>query len=100
MSNYRARLKRLEAHSNYGFSDVLSWIKAGRYYDELTDTEKERYCLYSGFDRIGLEQVQGYFNALHTPLERKPEPPTQSELAERIQFVEQWFKQSQNEFDI
>lgn len=97
MLSYKARLKRLEAHSNEGYSDVLSWIKAGRYYDELSETEKERYCLYCGSDRIGLEQLEGYFNGLHFQLERKSDPPTPNELAQRIQSVEQWVEDVKKE---
>lgn len=97
MPNVKARLNRLEAHKSQNFADVLSWIQARRYYDELSDSEKDRYCLYRGSDRMGLEQVESYFNGLHFQLERNPPPPTAAELAARVKEVEEWFKQAQDE---
>ena len=99
MPNIKARLNRLEARHNQSFADVLSWIRAGRYYDELSDSEKERYCLYSNSDRLGLEQVNSYFNGLHFQLERNPIPPTPTQHAEIVKEIEEWFRQAQEEFN-
>ena len=99
MPNVKARLNRLEAQHNNSFADVLSWIRAGRYYDELSDSEKERYCLYRDSDRLGLEQVNGYFNGLHFQLERNPAPPTPTQHAATVKELEEWFKQAQAEYN-
>ena len=98
MTNIKGRLNRLEAQRRQGFADVISWIRAGRFYDELTSPERQRYCDYRGSDRLGFEQVEGYFyGGLHIPLERNPTPPTSAEIAERVRFVEQWFEQAKAE---
>ena len=99
MSNVKARLNRLEAQRNHSFADVLSWIRAGRYYDELSDSERERYCQYRNSDRLGLEQVEDYFNGLHFQLERNPPPPTPALHAETVKELEEWFRQAQEEFN-
>ena len=78
---------------------MLSWIQAGRYYDDLSDSEKDRYCLYRNSDRIGLEQVNGYFNGQHFQLERNPAPPTPIEHAARVKELEEWFKQAQADYN-
>ena len=99
MPNVKARLNRLEAQHSQGFADVLSWIRAGRYYDELSDSERERYCLYRGSDRMGLEQVEDYFNGLHFQLESNPPPPTPTQHAETVKELEEWFRQAQTDFN-
>ena len=97
--NVRQRLRRLEKGTGTPFADVLGWIRAGRYYDELSDSQKERYCLYRDCDRLGLEQVNGYFNGLHFRLERNPAPPTPTQHAETVKELEEWFRQAQAEFN-
>lgn len=99
MPNIKRRLNRLEAQHNNGFADVLSWIREGRFYDELSDSEKNRYCLYCGIDRMGLEQVEDYFNGLHFQLERNPAPPTPTQHAETVKKLEEWFRQAQAEYN-
>ena len=81
MPNVKARLNRLEARHNQSFADVLS------------------YCLYRDCDRLGLEQVNGYFNGLHFQLERNPAPPTPTQHAETVKELEEWFRQAQAEFN-
>ena len=97
--NIERRLNRLEARHSQSFTDVLSWIRAGRYYDELNDAEKERYCLYRNSDRMGLEQVCGYFVGLHFQLEHNPTPPTPTQHAETVKELEEWFRQAQAEYN-
>ena len=97
--NVRQRLRRLEKGTGTPFADVLGWIRQGKYYDELTPAERQRYCDYRGSDRLGFEQVEGYFcGGLHVRLKRNPAPPTSAELEERQQYVERWYREAKEEY--
>lgn len=101
MRSITRRINKLERQQAHNYADVVSWIREGRYYDELSDSEKERYCSYRNCDRIGLEQVVGYFfDGLHVPLERRPAPPTEAERVQRVKDIEEWFRRTQTEYNI
>ena len=93
----KTRLKRLEHKAiAEGFSDVLSWIHAGRFYDELTEEERKRYCQYQYGEGIE-EPPDGYFSKVfglpfdyHFRLEYKKKPLTEAEIKENIAFLDEY----------
>lgn len=94
--NVNSRLKRLERNATSGgdFADVLSWIRAGRFYDELDDSQKEKYCAYQGFPRKGMEDVENLIRGnLHIALEYKPKPLTEDEIKARIEEISAYMKE-------
>lgn len=93
----KTMLKRLERKANIGcFADVLSWIRAGRFYDELTEEEQKRYCLYQYGEGIE-EPPDGYFSKVfglpfdyHFRLEYKKKPLTEAEIRENVSFLDEY----------
>ena len=74
------RLTRLEAAGDDPV--VLGWIRQERFYDELTNDEKARYCCYycGSNDYRAVEEVLiAVGQGLHFQLERKLKPPSPSE---------------------
>ena len=69
---------------------IAGLIARGAYYDELTDEEKNAYCLYIGnSDREGFESILDYFHSgLHFRIEPKPKPATEAQFRENIREVE------------
>ena len=93
------RLKRLEIKANSGcFADVLSWIHAGRFFDELSPEEQERYCLYRYGENFTeppeayLAKVFGSLFNLHFKLEVKPKPLTQAEMKKQVEELDEYMK--------
>lgn len=86
----KKRLDALNKHDAERFSDVLLLIHQGKYYDDLTDEQKERYCLYKGSDRKIVEDVQFYLfdGNMHFLLEENELPPTTEEMKGIIDDVE------------
>ena len=90
--NYEKRLERLESRPAQQWSDVCCWVCQGRFYDELDEEQRARYCAYRGVDRTALEEVEhAVSGTLHFKLERKPEPPTPSKLREIADYIEETF---------
>lgn len=93
----KTMLKRLERKANSGcFADVLSWIRAGRFYDELTEEEQKRYCQYQYGEGIE-EPPDGYFSKVfglpfdyHFRLEYKKKPLTEAEIRENVSFLDEY----------
>lgn len=95
------RLKRLESMANNScFADVLSWVRAGRFFDELSPDEQERYCLYQYGEGIAKppESVFPFYN-LHFRLEYKPKPITPSEAAENVKDLDSYMKHRLEEYN-
>ena len=94
----RNRLKRLEKAINGQNAGVLGWIRAGRFYDELSPNEQTAYCLY----RYGMptHPDETMYRVMETPfdkhfrLEAKPQPLTQTEYAQRVQEVEAYIAEA------
>lgn len=89
--NISKRLDRLEQqHYGDGFGDLHAWERAGRLYSDLTDAERERFCLYWKMgDRKGFEQMYHTFGwSLDFPVccEKKYTP---EEWRERVREVEE-----------
>ena len=81
----RSRLARLQRATGESFSDVLRWITAGRFYDELNTKERERYAAYWHTTSKVLEELEiAVTSTIHKPLEQRPKPPTQEQHAEII----------------
>lgn len=53
--NLYKRLARLEAPRRQPFADVLELIAEHRYYDTLSDAQKDRYFEYIGESRVEAE---------------------------------------------
>lgn len=89
MTNYAGRLKKIEERTKTVDAHILVLIREGAFYDEITDEERDAYCVYRGCNRRAMEDIQNAVNlSLHFQLERKPKPPTREELAERIEEVQ------------
>lgn len=91
----RGRLLKLERQTTGGeYGDILQLIRKGLYYDELTPEQQKRYCHYHYGERFD-DVPEIYLGKLfdlqyneHFLLERRPPPPTQEEMRERIAEVE------------
>ena len=105
MRSVDSRLKKLENVKSRAFSDVLSLIREGRYYDELDDHQKDRYFQYHGHDRKATEEVYTMIcssfdrDPLHFKLEYKKRPPTRAEFEERVREVEAIFREYEEEYN-
>lgn len=97
MAQLKKRLERLE-NGGGKFGDVMDLIRKGKYYDDLTEAQKVRYCLYRyGTDHNPDEYLDKHFGHLfpdsprfdpHFQLERKPRPMTPAELEQEAQEVQ------------
>lgn len=93
MKNYDKRLKKLESNPAQQWRDVRCLICQGRYYDELSDEQRHRYCEYWGTERNAFEEVEtAVSGSLHFRLEPKPDPPTPSKLREIIKQLQTIFE--------
>ena len=91
--NLSLRLKRLERRRNIDEENILRIIDQGAFYDELTDKEKERYCLYRGVDQKTLEEVESYLNGnLHFLICRIDMSEAQP-IEDTAQEIENYFRQ-------
>ena len=82
MSRISNRLKRLEAHTAEQGSKAIVYrlIAENRFYDCLSEEERQLYADYKGIDRQALEQVNLLVcGNLHFELERNTAPPTAAE---------------------
>ncbi len=92
-NNYEKRLSRLEARPAQQWGDVRCWLCQHRFYDDLTETEQERYCEYRQVDKTAFEEVNlAVTGSLHIRLEPKPDPPTPSKLREIIKQIQSYLK--------
>lgn len=71
MRSFEKRLSLLEGKQLPDAVTVERWIAAGRFYDDLTDEEKEMYCSYKLVDREVFEEIEtAVTGTLHHRLER------------------------------
>ena len=95
MRNIERRLTRLEIQKGEQYSDVLALIKKGKYYDELTEAERERYAQYYYSGNVTAKTIKTMHEmmgiSLHFKLERKPKPPTPEEMEQRRREIEEYF---------
>ena len=93
MKNYDKRLKKLESNPAQQWRDVGCLICQGRFYDELSDEQRQRYCECRGIERNAFEEVEkAVSGSLHFQLEPKPDPPTPSKLREIIKQIQSYLK--------
>lgn len=95
MSRISNRLKRLEAHTAEQGSKAIVYrlITEKRFYDRLSEQERNLYCTYRNDDRQALEQVNLLVcGNLHFELERNAAPPTAAEHEQNIVEVESMVK--------
>ena len=96
MRSIESRLVRLESVRADPFSDVVSWIANQRRYNDLNDTERDRYALYHGVNRQAMEEVLiAVKGSLDNPLERRKPKPTPSELNQIIDLLESQILQNE-----
>lgn len=99
---FNNRLNKLESKRQIEHSSIIRLIKMGTFYDDLTDEQKDQYCLYRGIDRDVHEEMCQLINEecgvpyfvtrpLHFLLEPKPKPLTSKELQERVKEIEDYF---------
>lgn len=90
ISEIRRRIDKLERDTAADGTNlrILELIRAGAYYDELTDEEKELYAQHWNTDREALEEVNTLaVGSLHFQLTRLVQTRTIKRLNERIQEV-------------
>lgn len=69
------RLDKIQSLRGSDASRILQLIRAGAFYDEISEAEKDLYCEYRHFDRYAMEEVEQLVNGtLHFRLERIPAP--------------------------
>ncbi len=95
------RLNRLQKATNTEELHVLDLIASGVCYEDLSDEEKNAYCRYRGFDRIGLEEMHKVFaemtgTEVRTELERNPTPAEQKQMRADL---ERWVQESEEEYN-
>ena len=101
------RLKSLEqkTKNTNNYRDIINLIKAGAFYDEISEFEQIRYCEYLGFEKNVIEQVyksvfEENAEPLHIKLELKPKPPTEEEFKKIIAEVERIVKECEKNAEI
>ena len=90
ISEIKRRLKKVEEGTAADGTDlhILELIRAGAYYDELTEEEKELYAQHWKTDRDTLEEVNTLtLGSLHFRLTRLIPTRTIKRLNEHIQEV-------------
>lgn len=91
-SEIRRRIEKMERDTAADGTNlrILELIRAGAYYDELTEEEKELYAQHWKIDREALEEVNTQVvGSLHFQLTRFVPTRTIKRLNERIQEVEE-----------
>jgi hypothetical protein len=81
MATISRRLDRLEQTSG-PWSDIERLIEGRRFYDQLTERQKRRFCSMNGISRRDFEEIAlSLFGDLHLLL-TKFDQPTNKELAQ------------------
>ena len=97
---FEQRLKKLEGVDGQ-FNDVITIIREGTFYDELTPEMKQRYCLYQfGLDHHPekeISQIFGYDFDEHFRLEYKKKTPTAEDIKRSVEEVEKMIFDIKNE---
>ena len=90
----KSRLKKLEIIAcGLLFSDVLTWIRNGRYYDELTPEEQAQYCRYQYGEGVSEPKEAYYIDSsgekynYHFRLQYKRKPVTEFEIRNNVAFL-------------
>lgn len=88
-SLFERRVEKLEAKSGQEYSDINCLICQGRFYDELSEEQRYRYCEYYGVDKQAFEDVNlAVIGTLHFKLEHKRKPSTRAEMNALIEEIE------------
>lgn len=92
MRNYRSydkRVKLLETGHTTDAAVVCEWVRAGRYYDDLTDDEREVYARYKCTTREVMEEVETAVRGdLHFRLEMTVKQPLDEIIAEIAEHMD------------
>lgn len=98
------RLDRLQAVGGKAeVTMVLQLIESGKYYDELTEEQKEAYNRYRGFD-AGFEALNAAYAAcmgidpaeVRTKLEKNPTPEEQEAMRQELA---EWVEKAVEEYN-
>lgn len=95
LAEIKKRVERARQHSSAAgvYRHIKAYIAAGKYYDELTDEDKNLYCEYLERPREGYEVVNRLvYGHQHVKLEQKQPPPTEAELEETRQYIKEYLK--------
>ena len=110
MKSIERRLSMLEGANLSDIAMVEKWVRAGRFYDELTDEEKELYQKYRESlggvaDDLAGARLEIWFNdtppeiAFHFPLTHRKRPPTPEEFANRVQEIQNILNDLKEEYE-
>ena len=88
------RLKKLEKERTTEYNEVISLIKKGAYYDDVSDDVKELYCEYKGTTREVLETIEEMVAGnLHFQMELNPtREPTSKELQQIAEEIREYLE--------
>ena len=101
MLNVKSKLSRIEKRLKIDVDPnekiISEWIKAGRYYDELNDEEKELYNRYWDNDMSALYRM--FEVEPHFELELKQPPLTDEQFRERCREIREIMQGIENEYN-
>ena len=97
LSQIEKRLKKSVDPVDPNEKIISEWIKAGRYYDELSDEEKELYNKYWDCNMAGLYEM--FEVEPHFELELKQPPLTDEQFRERCREIREYMQGIENEYN-
>ena len=101
MLNVKSKLSRIEKRLKIDVDPnekiISEWIKAGRYYDELSDEEKELYNKYWDNDMSALYRM--FEVEPHFELELKQPPLTDEQFRERCREIREIMQSVEDEYN-
>ena len=101
MLNVKSKLSRIEKRLKIDVDPnekiISEWIKAGRFYDELSDEEKALYNKYWDCNMAGLYEM--FEVEPHFELELKQPPLTDEQFRERCREIREYMQGIENEYN-
>lgn len=97
LSQIEKRLKKSVDPVDPNEKIISEWIKAGRFYDELNDEEKELYNRYWDCNMAGLYEM--YELTPHFELELKQPPLNDEQFRERCKEIREYMQGIEDEYN-
>ena len=101
MLNVKSKLSRIEKRLKIDVDPnekiISEWIKAGRFYDELSDEEKALYNKYWDCNMAGLYEM--FEVEPHFELELKQPPLTDEQFRERCREIREIMQSVEDEYN-
>ena len=97
LSQIEKRLKKSVDPVDPNEKIISEWIKAGRYYDELSVEEKDLYNRYWDCNMAGLYEM--FEVEPHFELELKQPPLTDEQFRERCREIREYMQGIENEYN-